>query len=113
MSDFTQSVPIFHSGYYNHASDILQEVENTPGLPRQFHYQEIPRHPVYTDREHVNINLNPYSEVPQLTQRDPITGRYQAMVYDVPFDPIHDQRKNMHLMAFGFGFLLLALTTMI
>lgn len=113
MSNFTQSLPFFHSGFFNHASSVLDDLENTPGLPRQFQYQEISRHPTYTDREQVDINLNPYSEVPQITQRDPITGEYRSMVYDVPFDAIHDQTKNMHLMAFGFGFLFLAVATLL
>lgn len=102
MTDFSQSLPFFDRGYFSYAADMLADYENTPGLPRQFHYQEIDRYPTYSDREQVDINLSPYSYVPQISQRDPITGQYHAMVYDVPFDQVHDDQKNLYLTMFGF-----------
>lgn len=111
MSDFTSNPPLFNNQYFGYAASVLEDLENTPGLPRQFHYQEIARHPTYSDREQVDINLSPFSEVPQISQRDPITGHYRSMVYDTPFDPVHDAQKNMYLTTFGFGFLLLAIIT--
>lgn len=109
MSDFSENIPFFDNDYHGYAASMLADFELTPGLPRQFHYQEIPRHPTYSDREKVAINLSPFSDVPQISQREPIIGHYDSMVYDVPFDPIHDEQKNIYLISFGFGFLLLSM----
>lgn len=101
MSDF----PV---GFFSHTGTMLESHQNTMGQPLQFHYLGSPGHPTHSTREHVAINLSPFSDVPQNSQKDPIIGQYHSMVYDVPFDVIHDRNTNSNLSMYGLGFLALA-----
>jgi len=100
----------FPPGYYDYAKSNLASQQNTSGLPTQFFYLEAgDRHPNHSQKEQTSINLAPYSDVAQNSQKDPIVGRYDSMVYDTPFDPIHDRAINSNLTMFGLGFTALAI----
>lgn len=108
MGDFTLVPPMFPPMFYDNAYNVNAFHDNTPGMPLQFHYQEIDNHPTYASKENIAVNLSPYSEVPQNGWKEPITGHYQAMVYDVPFSKLHDEQTNNNLVMYGLGFAALA-----
>lgn len=96
--------------FFSHGRMMSAEHQNTAGLPIQFHYNEVKESPLYTNKEYSSINLSPYnSDVVQNSQKDPIVGRYQSMVYDVPFDQLHFQTQQTNLQLAGFSLLALSL----
>lgn len=100
----------FPTGFFNHAAAIAEEHELTPGYPQQFHYPETKMSPLYTQKENLSINLSPFhSDVVQNSQKDPIIGRYQSMVYDVPFDTLNYEKTKDNLTLMGFGFFVASL----
>lgn len=96
----------FTDGFYTHARETTANHQNTMGVPLQFNYENGVPHPVHTGTaERVGINLSPINSfIPQNSLKDPITGVYTSMVYDVPFDKKQDKKTNENLLMYGFGF---------
>ena|SRR5689334_4438415 len=99
----------FPLGFFSHASAVQTEKQNTAGFPTQFRYNELPEdYFQHSQQEYVAVNLSPYSQVQQNSQKDPVTGKYIAMVYDTPFDQINFNKTNDNLAFMGFASLALA-----
>lgn len=99
----------FPMNFFSNASAVNTEKQLTAGLPTQYRYNELPLdYPLNSQQEYISVNLSPYSEVSQNSQKKPITGKYQSMVYDVPFDKRNFEKTNSNLVLFGFVSMALA-----
>lgn len=74
----------------------------TPGLPLEFQYVEIAKNPTYVSEDAANYYINDEACIPQNYQKYPLPGEV-PFVYDQPFDPLQDERKNKRLAVIGFG----------
>lgn len=67
---------------------------NTPGLPHQFQYVEVPFHPTYVNPEYAVVWPPDGNGIRQNKYHEPIIGNFQSAVYDVPFDFRHHLRTQ-------------------
>lgn len=92
-----------HPAFYDRTKAVVASYGLTPGLPYPFRYLELRQHPTYTDTEYVNIWPNQQAGIKQNAYREPITGDFQSMVYDVPFDSKQYEDQLQRLSVFGLA----------
>lgn len=98
----------------SHFIDNLTHAGNTPGFPNQFRYNEMPKkYPTQSQREYVDIRVDGAPVIQQPGQKPgQVNGRYQSLVYDVPFDHSYQEAQkkwlnSTHMAAILVGILFL------
>ena len=96
---------------FNNFNDYLKFAQkqagakgNAPGFNSQFQYPDGAQ--TNTNWEYIDGRFDGGRAIPQLdTQRKLITGEYESMVPDIPFDRKAHKQQKLNLVAFGLGFL--------
>lgn len=95
-----------HPRYLQYVKGVENSRGNSPGFPNEFQYlnfQKLPDPTSLTQNpEYVIPHVNQDVYLEQIWRPGPITGQYEAMVPDTPFNPIYEANKNGLRALMGF-----------
>lgn len=94
--------------WLQYAQRVAGSKGNAPGFNKQFQYPEGAS--TNTNWEYIDGRFDGGRALPQMTtQRKLITGDYESMVPDIPFDKKAHEAQQRNLTAFGLSALVVGL----